>query len=159
MSVICCYMLYVCYMLCVCYVSSSNALLLYVYVCYMLLYVICLWYIIYWAVGVSLHQVSEHREKCPRPRRPGQTFHCSSVDNSTTSSTHWRQWRTAAPRSTTDSTEQWVWCFYAHAVYVICYFCHMFSLGPSSGSSGSVRIYRRVISGKQNWRCARTPCT
>ena len=31
----------------------------------------------------------------------------------------------AAPRSATDSTEQWVWCFYAHAVYVICYFCYM----------------------------------
>ena len=42
MSVICCYMLYVRYMLCVCYVSSSSALLLYVYVCYMLVYVICL---------------------------------------------------------------------------------------------------------------------
>jgi hypothetical protein len=29
--------------------------------------------------------------------------------------------------------------------------CYMFSLGPSSGSSDSVRIYRRVIFGKQNW--------
>eukprot|EP00001_Collodictyon_triciliatum_P181185 32333_2 len=25
--------------------------------------------------------------------------------------------------------------FYAHVVYVTCYFCYMFSLGPSSGSS------------------------
>ena len=49
--------------------------------------------------------------------------------------------------------------FYAHVVYVTCYFCYMFSLGPSSGSSGSVRIYRRVIFGKQNWRCARTLCS
>jgi hypothetical protein len=48
---------------------------------------------------------------------------------------------------------------YAHAVYLICYFCYMFSLGLSSGSSDSVRIYGRVISGKQNWRCARTSCS
>ncbi len=31
--------------------------------------------------------------------------------------------------------------------------------GPSSGSNGSVRVYRRVIFGKQNWRCARTLCS
>ena len=30
---------------------------------------------------------------------------------------------------------------------------------PSSGSNGSVRVYRRVIFGKQNWRCARTLCS
>ena len=29
----------------------------------------------------------------------------------------------------------------------------------SSGSIGSVRVYRRVIFGKQNWRCARTLCS
>ena len=34
---------------------------------------------------------------------------------------------------------------YAHPVYVTCYFCHMLSLGPSSGSIGSVRIYRSVM--------------
>jgi hypothetical protein len=39
---------------------------------------------------------------------------------------------------------------YTHVVYVTCYFCYVFSLGPSSGRSGSVRIYRRVIFGKQN---------
>jgi hypothetical protein len=31
---------------------------------------------------------------------------------------------------------------YAHVVYVTCYFYYMFSLGPSSGRTGSVRIYR-----------------
>jgi hypothetical protein len=31
---------------------------------------------------------------------------------------------------------------YTHVVYVTCYFCYMFSLGPSSGSTGSVQIYR-----------------
>ena len=31
---------------------------------------------------------------------------------------------------------------YVHSVFVTCYFCYMFSLGPSSGSTGSVRIYR-----------------
>ena len=30
----------------------------------------------------------------------------------------------------------------AHAVYVIYYFCYIFSLGPSSGRTGSVQIYR-----------------
>ena len=50
----------------------------------------------------------------------------------------------AAPRSATDSTEQWVWCLMniIAAVYITCYFCYMLSLGPSSGSTGSVRIYR-----------------
>ena len=33
----------------------------------------------------------------------------------------------------------------AHAVYVTCYFRYMFSLGPSSASIGSVRIYRSAI--------------
>ena len=31
---------------------------------------------------------------------------------------------------------------YVHVVYVTCYFCYMFSLGPSSASTGSVQIYR-----------------
>jgi hypothetical protein len=31
---------------------------------------------------------------------------------------------------------------YAHVIYVTCYFCDMLSLGSSSGSTGSVRIYR-----------------
>jgi hypothetical protein len=45
--------------------------------------------------------------------------------------------------------------FYTHSVCVTCYFCYMFSLGSSSGSSDSVRIYRRVIFGEQNW-CVNT---
>ncbi len=51
--------------------------------------------------------------------------------------------------------------FYAHEVYVvicymsiICYMPVMSSSEPSSGSSGSVWIYRRAIFGKQNWLCA-----
>ncbi len=80
-------------------------------------------YIIYWAVGVSLH---------------------SSVDNSTTSSTHWRQWRDCY----TSFLHGLHWVVgmvsYAHAVYVTCYFCYMFSLGPSSARTGSVQIYRSV---------------
>ena len=34
--------------------------------------------------------------------------------------------------------------FAAGTVYVTCYFCYLFSLGSSSGSTGSVRIYRSV---------------
>jgi hypothetical protein len=57
------------------------------------------------------------------------------------------------PRFVTDSTEQWVSCFIhmwfmLHVIFVICL---VTSLGSFSGSSGSVRIYRRVIFGKQNW--------
>jgi hypothetical protein len=37
--------------------------------------------------------------------------------------------------------------------------CYMSSSEPSSGSSGSVWIYRRAIFGKKNWLCARMPCT
>jgi hypothetical protein len=65
-----------------------------------------------------------------------------------------------APRSVTDSTHGSVGMVsYVHVVYVTCYFCYMFSLVPSSGSSDSVRIYRSVIFGKQNWWCVRTSCT
>ena len=31
--------------------------------------------------------------------------------------------------------------------------------GPSSGSNGSVRVYRRVLFGKQNCRCVRMLCS
>jgi hypothetical protein len=31
---------------------------------------------------------------------------------------------------------------YAHTVYVTCYFCYIFTLGPSSASTGSGQIYR-----------------
>ena len=34
--------------------------------------------------------------------------------------------------------------FHVHEVYVTCYFCYMFSLGPSSASTGSVQIYRNA---------------
>ncbi len=49
----------------------------------------------------------------------------SSFDKSTTSSTPWRQWGSAAPPSETDSTEQWVWCLIhmwsmLHVISVIC---------------------------------------
>ncbi len=96
-----------------------------------------------------LHQVSEHREKYPRPRRPGQTFallKCRQLDDlfhelktvkGCYTSFHHRLHGAVGMVS------------YAHAVYVICYFCHMFSLGFSSGNSDRVRMYRRVISGKQ----------
>ena len=49
-------------------------------------------------------------------------------------------------------------CCYMLYVYYMLYACYMSSSEPSSGSSGSVWIYRRAIFG-QNWPCARTPCT
>ena len=50
-------------------------------------------------------------------------------------------------------------CCYMLYVYYMLYACYMSSSEPSSGSSGSVWIYRRTIFGKQNWLCARMPCT
>jgi hypothetical protein len=50
-------------------------------------------------------------------------------------------------------------CCYMLYVYYMLYACYMSSSEPSSGSSGSVWIYRRAIFGKQNWLCARMPCT
>jgi hypothetical protein len=44
-------------------------------------------------------------------------------------------------------------------VYYMLYACYMSSSEPSSGSSGSVWIYRRTIFGMQNWLCARMSCT
>ncbi len=84
---------------------------------------------------------------------------CSSFDNLTTSSTYWRQWRASCTsfRHGLHGTVGMV--FYAHVVYVTCYFCYMFSLETSSGSSVSIRIYRRVIFGKQNWWSVWMTCT
>ncbi len=50
-------------------------------------------------------------------------------------------------------------CCYMSYVYYMLYVCYMSSSEPSSGNSDSVWIYRRVIFGKQNWLCTRTPCT
>jgi hypothetical protein len=83
----------------------------------------------------------------------------SIFDNPSTCSTHEDSEGAAVPRSVTDSTEQWVWCFMHMWFMLHVYFCYMFCLGSSSGSSDSVRIYRKVILGNQNWRCAWTSCT
>jgi hypothetical protein len=50
-------------------------------------------------------------------------------------------------------------CCYMLYVYYMLYACYMSSSEPSSGSSGSVWLYRRAIFGQKNWMCARTPCT
>jgi hypothetical protein len=84
---------------------------------------------------------------------------CSSVDNSTTSSTHRRQCRCFCTSFRQGLHGAVGMVSYAHEVYVTCYFCYMFTLGPSLGSSDSVRIYRRVIFGELNWWFAPTPCT
>ncbi len=111
-----------------------------------------MFYIMYCAVGVFAAACFRHHEKCPRPRYPGQTRCAVRASTTRRPVPHIDDSEgSVVPRSVTDSTEQWVWCFYAHVVYVICYFCYIFSSGSSSGSSGSVRIYRRVIFGKQNW--------
>jgi hypothetical protein len=122
-----------------------------------MLYIIV--YIEQW--GFSLQHATDNHERYPRSSRPWTDT--SSVQASTT--------RRPVPQIEDSVT----WgcftsfhhglhgavgmVFYADAVYVTYYFCYMFSLGPSSGNSGSVRIYRRVIFFKQNWWCARTSCT
>ncbi len=50
-------------------------------------------------------------------------------------------------------------CCYMLHVYCMLYVCYMSSSEPSSGSSGSVWIYRRVIFGKQNCLWVWTSCT
>ncbi len=68
---------------------------------------------------------------------------CSSFDTLTTSSTHWRQWRGCCTsfRHGLRGAVGIVSC--VHVVYVTCYFCCMFSLGPSSGCID--RCYERQI--------------
>ncbi len=74
----------------------------------------------------------------------GRHVHCSSVDNSTTSSIHWRQWRDCCTSFRHGLHGVVGMVSYTNTVFVTCYFCYMFSLGSSSGSTGSVRIYRSV---------------
>jgi hypothetical protein len=96
---------------------------------------------------------------------------CSGFDNPSTCSTHWRQWRdwcTSFHHGLHGSVGMVFYTLYTcgSLVYVvICYMsiiCYMsvicLVLGPSSGISDSVRIYRRVIFGNQNWWYVRTPC-
>jgi hypothetical protein len=117
-------------------------------------------YILYWALGFCWIKFQSITKSALDLDALGGHVRCSSVDNSTTSSTRRGQlWRGCCT-----SFHHWLqgavgMVSYAHVVYVTCYFCYMFSLGSSSGSSDRVRIYRRVIFGKQNWWCARTPCT
>ena len=117
-------------------------------------------YIICWAVEVSMLDAFQDIAKSALDLDDlGRHVRCSSFDNPSTCSTHWRQWRGCCTSFRHGLHGAVGMVFYAHAVSVTCYFCYMFSLGPSSGRSGSVRIYRRVIFGKQNWWCAWTPCT
>ncbi len=73
----------------------------------------------------------------------GRHVRCSSFDNLTTSFTYWRQWRDCSTLFRHGLHGAVGMVSYVHVVYVTCYFCCMLSLGPSSGSTGSVR-YRSV---------------
>jgi hypothetical protein len=68
--------------------------------------------------------------------------HCSSIDNLTTSSTQWSVWRVCCTSFCHGLHVVVGLVSYTHVVYVTCYFCCMFSLGSSSGNTGSVRICR-----------------
>ncbi len=116
-------------------------------------------YIIYWAVEVSLQYLQTIVKGPPVRDALGRHVLCWSFDNLTTSSTQWRQWRGLYTSFRHGLHGAVGMVFYVHVVYVKCYFCYMFSLGTSSGNSDSVRIYRRVIFGKQNWWCVWTSCT
>jgi hypothetical protein len=85
-------------------------------------------YIIYWVVGVSLHQESDHREPCPRSSMPWSDM--CVVQVSTTRRPLPRTQDSedcdpVVPRTDTDSTDQWVWCLMhmwsmLHVISVIC---------------------------------------
>jgi hypothetical protein len=71
-------------------------------------------------------------------------MHCSSWDSSTTLLHALKTVKGLlhlVPPRTPRSSGYGV--FYT-CVYVTCYFCYVFSLGSSSGSTGSVRVYRSV---------------
>jgi hypothetical protein len=70
---------------------------------------------------------------------------CWSFDSTTTSSTYWRQWRVCYTSYCHGLHGPVGMMSCTHPLYVTCYFYHMFSLGPSSGSIDSVRIYRSVM--------------
>jgi hypothetical protein len=87
--------------------------------------------------------------------RPGQTF--SGFDNPSTCSHSDDTGGVVAfvpPRTPRISGYDFLYtcglCCYMLYVYHMLYDCYMSSSEPSSGSSGSVWIYRRDIFGKQN---------
>jgi len=63
-------------------------------------------------LGFSLQHVSDNREWCPRSSRPW-TDKCEVQPSTTRRPVPYIEDSegTPAPRSVTDSTEQWVWCF------------------------------------------------
>ncbi len=102
------------------------------------------------SVENSLLHTSDHLERCPRTLEAlGRHARCSGFDTLTTSSTHWRQWRGCCTSFRHGLHGPVGMVSYAHAVYVICYFCYIFSLGPSSASTGSVQIYRSAC--QRHW--------
>ena len=126
-------------------------------------------YILYveqWRFRCSMS--SGHRERgFFDPRTPwADACDVSGFNNSSTCSHSDDSGGAAAPRSTrTPRSSGYDFlctcglCCYMLYVYYMLYACYMSSSEPSSGSSGSVWIYRRAIFGKQNWLCARTSCT
>ncbi len=67
-----------------------------------------------------------HHEEAPGPRRPGKCTYDVQVSTTRRPVPHIEDSsRTATPRSATDSTEKWVWCFMhmwfmLHVISVIC---------------------------------------
>ncbi len=55
----------------------------------------------------------------------GRHVHCSSFDNPSTCSTHWRQWRGYCTSFRHELHGAVGMVFYTHAVYVTCYFCYV----------------------------------
>jgi hypothetical protein len=88
-----------------------------------------IFYVIYYILssGGSLHHVSGHRERRPRSSMPWPDTYV--VEVSTTDDlfhTLKTMWGPTALRSTTDSTEQLVWCLrhmrsMLHVISVVCY--------------------------------------
>ncbi len=97
-------------------------------------------YIQYTAKYTNIYQCSKHNWFDTLSLH--DSMRCSSWDSSTTL---FHTLKTVkgllhlVPSRTPRSSGYGVLCT---CVYVTCYFCYMFRLGPSSGSTGSVRVYR-----------------
>jgi hypothetical protein len=99
----------------------------------------CVWlYIEYWGFRCRKFQI--FMKSVPDLDDLDRHVCSSSVDNSTSSCVHWRQWRVCCTsfHHGLHGVVGMVSYHSTHTVYVICYFCYMFNLGPSSWTTGVV---------------------
>ncbi len=102
--------------------------------------------------GFRCSMPSGHREGGPRSSMPWAAhLLCAGFDNPSTCSTHEDSQGSVAPRSTTDSTEQWVRCLCTCGLccYMLCvyymYMCYMIYVYYMSSAGGGSRVRLYII--------------